>query len=462
MHLFGGNGKHGKHSTSGHGTGDKEPLNDNNGSWPDENDGYERRDYGEPERGYSGYDDYDYADDLEYDRRYKARQQRYASREAANNSTQQHFASDDIISREERARSKKRWPRRLGITLGVLAVVIIGAFVWYRNWATAPVTDGGLNDYSTPAPEETGVAAVAPESSGGKRDGVYTFLISGIDVVGYHNDTNLVGMFDTVNHKLNIVSLPRDMLVNVNLNIKKINQPYAAAKNNGEDATAALLDTVADVLGYNVDMYAFINIDAAAEIVDAIGGVYFDIPYDMDWDAPDQDLYIHIKAGPQTLNGENFVNAMRFRMSNDGSHTYAGGDIERIEFQQQLLMALAQQLLDIGNILNIGKIYSAVMDNTETNVSLGNIAYLLEQFMQLDSDDITFQTIPNRMDGMINGLNYVMPLIDDWLVMLNEYLNPFDVEITESNINMISYIDGEWTMTQGYIEGGEESFAYFG
>ena len=66
------------------------------------------------------------------------------------------------------------------------------------------------------------------------------------------------------------------------------------------------------------------------------------------------------------------------------------------------------------------------------------------------------------MDGMINGLNYVMPLIDDWVVMLNEYLNPFDVEITKENLNMISYIDGVWTMTQGYIAGGEESFAYFG
>ena len=349
------------------------------------------------------------------------------------------------------------------MTFGILAVVIIGAFAWYRNWARAPETgQGGLNDYGTPVPEETGVAAVAPENAANHRDGVYTFLISGIDVVGYHNDTNLVGMFDTVAGKLNIVSLPRDMLVNVNLNIKKINQPYAAAKNNSQDATQALLDTVADVLGYQVDMYAFVNIEAAADIVDAIGGVNFNIPFDMDWDAPDQDLYIHIKAGPQTLNGENFVNAMRFRMSNDGSHSYAGGDIERIEFQQQLLMALAQQLLQIGNVLNIGEIYSAVMDNTETNVSLGNIAYLLEQFMKLSSDDITFQTIPNRMDGMINGLNYVMPIIDEWLVMLNDYLNPFDQEITESNINMISYIDGVWTMTQGYIEGGEESFAYFG
>lgn len=458
MHLFGGNGKNGRHSASGRGSNDERNY-DRYEEYEDDYGGYDEPEY--ESRGYDSFDDGEY--DFDYDRRYRARQQRYASRSAARDGREQRFASDEIISREERERGRRRWPRRLAVTFGILAVVIIGAFAWYRNWARAPETgQGGLNDYGTPVPEETGVAAVAPENAANHRDGVYTFLISGIDVVGYHNDTNLVGMFDTVAGKLNIVSLPRDMLVNVNLNIKKINQPYAAAKNNSQDATQALLDTVADVLGYQVDMYAFVNIEAAADIVDAIGGVNFNIPFDMDWDAPDQDLYIHIKAGPQTLNGENFVNAMRFRMSNDGSHSYAGGDIERIEFQQQLLMALAQQLLQIGNVLNIGEIYSAVMDNTETNVSLGNIAYLLEQFMKLSSDDITFQTIPNRMDGMINGLNYVMPIIDEWLVMLNDYLNPFDQEITESNINMISYIDGVWTMTQGYIEGGEESFAYFG
>ena len=451
MHIFGGNGRGGRHSASG---------------GPDDDyyysDGFDSDD--------ASYDDGEhYDDDYDYDRRYAERMERVERRERyaarGQEGPRQRFESDDIISREERRAMRPRWPRRLLTAFLTLAVLAVGAYAGYRVWAKAPETEqGGLNDYTTEQPEESGVAAEAPDSAASHRDGVYTFLISGIDVVGYHNDTNLVGMFDTVNGKLNIVSLPRDMLVNVNLNIKKINQPYAAAKNNNQDATAALLDTVSDILGYEVDMYAFVNIEAAAEIVDAIGGVYFDIPYDMDWDAPDQDppLHIHIKAGPQTLDGENFVNAMRFRMSNDGSHTYAGGDIQRIEFQHELLMAFAEQALQFGNIANLGEIYSAVMENTETNVSLGNIMFLLEQFLKLDGEDISFHTIPNRMDGMINGLNYVMPLIDDWVVMLNEYLNPFDVEITKENLNMISYIDGVWTMTQGYIAGGEESFAYFG
>ena len=464
MHLFGGNGKGGKHSASGRGSGSDAGREPYDGGYYDDRS-HDRREYGRQEyerREYSEYNDYDLDDDYDYDRRYKARQQRYASRQAAyNDEGRRRFASDDIISREERRASRPRWPRRLAVTLGILAVVIIGAFAWYRSWAKAPDTaGGGLNDYGTPAPEETGIAAVAPDSTGNKRDGVYTFLVSGIDVVGYHNDTNLVGMFDTVNGKLNIVSLPRDMLVNIGLNIKKINQPYAAAKNNSQDATQALLDTVADILGYEVDMYAFVNIQAAADIVDAIGGVNFTIPFDMDWDAPDQDLYIHIKAGPQTLNGEHFVNAMRFRMSNDGSQTYARGDIERIEFQQKLLMALASQTLSLGNITNLPKIYDIVMSSVDTTLSLGNIAYLAAEFLKLSSEDISFMTLPSKPDGTVYGESYVIPYIDDWLVMVNEYFNPFTVEITRDNVDMIATFDNGATFdtTQGYVAGGETHF----
>ena len=82
-----------------------------------------------------------------------------------------------------------------------------------------------------------------------------------------------------------------------------MNQPYPASINNGGDGISALLDAVKDILGYEVDCWAVIDIQAAADIVDAIGGVYYDIPYDMDWDAPDQNppVSIHIKQGYQLL-----------------------------------------------------------------------------------------------------------------------------------------------------------------
>ena len=58
-------------------------------------------------------------------------------------------------------------------------------------------------------------------------------------------------------------------------------------------------------------------------------------------------------------------------------------------------------------------------------------------------------------DGYALGKSYVLPYIDEWLEVINEYLNPFTVEITRENINMISYDmeTGTWDMTQGYIAG---------
>ena len=166
-------------------------------------------------------------------------------------------------------------------------------------------------------------------------------------------------------------------------------------------------------------------------------------------------MSIHIKQGYQLLDGDDFVNAMRFRISNDGSNTYIGGDIERIAFQQKLLMALARQTLSLENIPNLTKIFEIYEKRVDTNVSVGNLAYFATEFMKLDADSITFQTIPSKGDGYALGKSYVLPYIDEWLEVINEYLNPFTVEITRENINMISYDmeTGTWDMTQGYIAG---------
>ena len=370
-----------------------------------------------------------------------------------------HFASDDYVSREE-LRSRKHRGRGALVALGVLLILVIGGFAAFKIWAKPAATrDDGPNTYDDGGQGDTGgVEGVAPDQADSKRrDGVWTFLISGLDREGLHTDTNIVGMFDTQAGTLNLVNLPRDLLINIETNPKKMNIPYPASVNSGGDGTSALLDAVKDILGYEVDCYAIIDIQATADIVNAIGGVYYDIPYDMDWDAPDQNppVSIHIKQGYQLLDGDDFVNAMRFRMSNDGSHTYIGGDVERIAFQQKLLMALARQTLSLENIPNLTKIFEIYEKRVEANVTVGNLAYFAQEFMKINADNITFNTIPGRGDGYVLGLSYYLADIDEWLVMLNEYLNPFTVELTRENINMISYdMDtGTWDMTQGYIAG---------
>lgn len=472
MHLYGGSGKHSKKK-------------------PEKEKKYEEYDYG---AGYGedyDYEDYDYEPAPRQSHSRNAGQTRKTEPKPRRSEPQRRsrrrdsedirstnrtvyggngydyeddlrFASDAYISREEQRRNKHRGRGAL-ITICVLLILCIGGYAGFKMWAKPAATqDNGPNTYDSSDSDDSssagGVDGVAPgQADSNRRPGVWTFLVSGLDREGLHTDTNIVGMFDTVEGKLNLVNLPRDLLINIPISPKQMNQPYPASINNGGDGISALLDAVKDILGYEVDCWAVIDIQATADIVEAIGGVYYDIPFDMDWDAPDQNppVSIHIKQGYQLLDGDDFVNAMRFRISNDGSNTYIGGDIERIAFQQKLLMALARQTLSLENIPNLTKIFEIYEKRVDTNVSVGNLAYFATEFMKLDADSITFQTIPSKGDGYALGKSYVLPYIDEWLEVINEYLNPFTVEITRENINMISYDmeTGTWDMTQGYIAG---------
>ena len=458
MHLYGGNGKKGRHAANNKHRQESRPAGGN---------------HIEEER--SARVELDY---YEEERRERAERRERQARRAESSSgyesgsgtsyaaePQQRFSADDYVSREER-KSSHKWVKRLAVTLAVLLVLGVGVYAGVRAWMKPP--DIGTKDpdnvAETAPPTDNGVAAVEPDviDANNRRDGVYTFVISGLDREGLHTDTNIIGMFDIAAGKLNLVNIPRDTLVNIDNLHKKMNQAYPSSVNNGGDGISALLDVVKDLLGYPVDCYAIVEIQVVEEIVDALGGVYYDIPFDMDWDAPDQNppVSIHIKAGYQLLDGANFVNAMRFRMSNDGSQTYLRGDIERIEFQQKLLMALASQTLSLGNITNLPKIYEIVMDSVDTDLNMGNIAYFAAEFLKLSSEDISFMTLPGKPDGTVYGESYVVPYIDEWLEMVTEYFNPFTVPITRENVDMIATFDNGATFdtTQGYVAGGETHF----
>lgn len=94
MHLFGGNGKNGRHSASGRGSNDERNY-DRYEEYEDDYGGYDEPEY--ESRGYDSFDDGEY--DFDYDRRYRARQQRYASRSAARDGREQRFASDESPGR---------------------------------------------------------------------------------------------------------------------------------------------------------------------------------------------------------------------------------------------------------------------------------------------------------------------------------------------------------------------------
>lgn len=374
-----------------------------------------------------------------------------------------------------------RWIR--GVVLAVLIIVALGTAVWagFKLWVKAPdiSADKPVTVTSSPTPEADPDSSATPEpteepgeseapdviDSSNRREGVYTFALMGLDIVGNNMDTIVVGMFDTVAGKLNLVTIPRDTLINTGYDVKKPNYIYPACINQGRDGVQPTLDALADLLGYDLDCYAIVDTSAVEQLVDTIGGVWFDVPLDMFYNGWDQKppIYIDLQKGYQLLDGADFVRVARFRYTTDKvtgkiSGGYPGGDVDRIQTQHDLLMALMKQMLDLGNIPNLSKFIEIYEENVTTNLTARNIGYFASEFLKLDYSDITFNTLPGDASIWLYDISYISPYINQWLDMVNEYLNPFTVEITQSNVDMLSFDGENFYATIGYIRGGEYSF----
>lgn len=282
---------------------------------------------------------------------------------------------------------------------------------------------------ATPTPEPTQDVTEAPLS--GRRDNCYTFVILAMDQIRVNTDTILVGRLDTDAGTLDVVNIPRDTLVNVSWGVKKINTILAAERNDMD----RFLEHLSNLVGFTADCYAVVNFKAVEKLVDCIGGVYYNVPRDMDYDDPTQDLYIHIPKGEQHLNGEDAVKVLRFRNGNNGTG-YPNGDLGRIATQQDFMKALASQFLTLGNIPNLSTAIDIFQENVQTNLSANNIAFFVREFLQLDKENLRFHTLPGS-GAYIRGGSYWEVDLDEWVNIVNDDLNPYYQVITADNLNIL-------------------------
>lgn len=337
----------------------------------------------------------------------------------------------------------------VGCILGVLLLIAIAAFAVVKLWITPPdPNDNDSQGLVTPVP----TANVGnqgneedPPIDGkqtGRKDGNYTFTIVGQDVASGNTDVILVGKLDTVEGTLNVCSIPRDTLINYGIN--RINSAYAIGENNkskGNDGVKNLKKELKKLMGFEIDNYAVVNTKAVAELIDAVGGVKFNVPINMDYDDPYQDLHIHIAKGEQVLSGDDAVKVLRFR------HDYPGGDIQRIGVQQDFFKAVAKQFLDLKNIPNLPAAIKVYTDNVTTDLGAENVAWYLNEFLKLDFSNINFMTLPGNTQGSIKGASYVFIYVDEWLDMVNESLNPYYEQVTQNHVSIKTSSDGSslWT-----------------
>jgi polyisoprenyl-teichoic acid--peptidoglycan teichoic acid transferase len=297
---------------------------------------------------------------------------------------------DGLEAGREASPPPRSGPRLGRILLTVLAVFVIvaGALSGYIKYK------GGFGNAIAPflpAPNLTEVF--------GKPN--LRILVMGLDenwtdsdvayTAGARTDT-LIGLnIDLANKQISVLSIPRDLWVYIPKDgYGKINEAFG---DGGPERTEA---TVVKNLGTPpFDYYVVLRLDATKNIIDAIGGLDVNVEKTMDYDDTWGHLHIHLRKGPQHLNGEQLVGYVRFRHDPEG-------DFGRMRRQRQVMQLLAQRLREPGIALHLPALLAVIRDNIRTDMPFGKLYDLALGLRGTSTQSVHSSVLPVEI-GWTNG-----------------------------------------------------------
>ena len=280
--------------------------------------------------------------------------------------------------------NKKLYFRTLLISTATMLSLVFVIFLYY---ATSFMNIGGGADIKE-------LDKVKPNS----RENIVVF---GTDKSGLRSDTIMLFSVSSKQNNINVVSIPRDLKVKIGNNYQKINAALALGKEN------LAVKTVKEVTGVPIHHYVTVNFDAVEDIVNALGGIDFYVPSNMNYEDPYQDLYIHLNKGQQHLNGKQAVQLLRYR-------GYAMADIERSNVQRDFIQALVDQKLTVSNIDKIPEIYSAVNKNIKSNMTLADVMVYATKVMGMKDMKFNSFQCPYYLSG-----DYLQLKTDEAMALFN-------------------------------------------
>lgn len=196
----------------------------------------------------------------------------------------------------------------------------------------------------------------------------------------------------------NVVSVPRDtqVLIADDIGHDKINSAYTYG---GIEQTR---ETVSNFLGIPIHHHVILKASGARDVIDALGGLPIDVEKDMDYDDNWGKLHIHLKKGPQVLNGEQAVGYARFRMDEEG-------DRGRIRRQQQVVRALGKKLKEPALLSRLDDVAKVIRKNLDTDLKLFQMVDLANLYSAFDFSKMRSAAIvgDDAMDA--NGVSFIAP-----------------------------------------------------
>lgn len=267
------------------------------------------------------------------------------------------------------------------------------------------------------------------------------FLVLIKEASGMHTDSILIVNYDPGTSQISTLTVPRDTKAS-NSGMLKVNNLFEKGtilhkedKHKAAEYAAQIISTLTNI---SIDYYVYLEIDTIKEIIDKLDGVYFDVPADLKYSDPTQDLYIDLKKGYQLLDGDKAEQLLRFRKprnlskaSADLRKFYDGSDLKRTEMQVRFVKEFINQKVNLLNLPKFIPIINYTFENVITNVSLSDTLNLLGGFAQSSRPEMnTFKL--HGVDKIVDGEDYVV------------YINKFEDTKTRDVLNAQKIIDNHF------------------
>ena len=214
----------------------------------------------------------------------------------------------------------------------------------------------------------------------------------------FRSDVLMLLAINFEKNTVHMISIPRDTYAEI-YNTRgrwKINAAFAkggAAEGNG---FSYAMKTVELLMGVPVNAYAGVNMSGLKALVDAMGGVYYDVDVEIKLNGR------KLEPGYQYLDGQSVLDYCRARK---GIST----DVGRNDRQQRMLLAVFQQLQQQNRLVKIPQIYAAVKDDVYTSLTASQIAALATFALKLDPAQIQRSTLPGEyVSNVYNASYYVL------------------------------------------------------
>jgi LCP family protein required for cell wall assembly len=290
---------------------------------------------------------------------------------------------------------KRKTPALL--KMGLFALLIIAAMIaayvaytksydFFLSFDIAQIPGLAIQNKPTPMPDGVidSVATPLPTLSSGPVpipwDGAspVTVLVMGLDYRDWEagngpprTDTMILLTIDPLTKTAGMLNIPRDLWVSIpGFEYGRINTAYplGIAFDVPGGGPALAMQTIESLLGVPIDYYAIIDFYAFEQFIDELSGINVSVPNEISVDPIGKGNTVVLEAKDYLLDGPTALAYARAR------HT-EGGDFDRAQRQQQVILAIKDRILDLGPAEIASRapaLYNELAAGIHTNLSLND------------------------------------------------------------------------------------------